>query len=136
MNFDVQIFSVNQPSFNEVCNSKIQLQISLEQWNNNKSIRYFVRTKDLTTNEKKVIVQGTFGDWDGGWANGDSIPVAFARVGSEFWFCVAGAPGLVKIQSFDQVAAYDGPPTVFAVAKGTGRNSISGTVSDIYIINE
>ena len=120
----------------KVNNSKIQLMISLNQENNKKYIRFRVRAVDLTTNATKVLTWGTFGDRDGGWANGDSKTVAFARVGSEFWFYVEGEPGFIKIQALDEMTSYNGSPSVSAWAdKGTG-NSISGSVSNIFLIKE
>ncbi|MBI5590321.1 MAG: hypothetical protein HY881_07560 [Deltaproteobacteria bacterium] len=118
----------------KVNNNKIQLMISLEQWTNQKRISFRVQATDLTTNVKTVLTQGTVGNWDGGWANGDSRTVAFARVGSEFWFYVVGLPGLIKAQPFDAVTSYDSAPGMFVWA-GAGT-SISGNVSDIYLIRE
>ena len=121
----------------QINNKKIQLIISLNQEDNKKYIRYRVRSVDLSTNESKVLTWGTFGDRDGGWVIGESKTVAFARVGSEFWFYVAGEPGFVKIQAFDEITPYTGSgssPTVSAWADQGVGNSISGSVSDIYLI--
>jgi len=116
-------------------NRKIQLLISLNQANNNQnSIGYRIKSRDLTTNEQTILTQGTFGDFSGGWANGDSRTVAFARVGSEFWFYVVGAPGLIKIQALDEISSFDGTPDTFAWAGSV--SSISGSVSNIYLIKE
>ena len=123
----------------QINNNKIQLMISLHQEDNKKYIRYRVRSVDLSTNASKVLTWGTFGDRDGGWANGESKTVAFARVGSEFWFYVAGEPGLVIIQALDEITSYTGPgssPAVSAWADQGAGNSISGSVSDIYLIKE
>ncbi len=123
----------------QINNNKIQLMISLHQEDNKKYIRYRVRSVDLSTNATKVLTWGTFGDRDGGWVIGESKTVAFARVGSEFWFYVAGEPGFVKIQAFGEIKSYTGSgssPAVSAYSdQGTG-NSISGSVSDIYLIKE
>jgi len=115
-------------------NSKIQLLMSLEFGLNQERIGYRVAATDLTTNVKTVLYFGNIGSYDGNWAFGDSKTVAFARVGSEFWFYVQGSPGIVKIQAFEEITPFDGPPAVDAWA-GPG-NSISGSVSDIYLIKE
>ena len=123
----------------QINNKKIQMMISLNQEDNKKFIRYRVRSVDLFTNESKVITWGTFGDRDGGWQIGESKTVVFARVGSEFCFYVAGEPGLVKIQALDEITSYTGPgssPAVSAWADQGLGNSISGSVSDIYLIHE
>jgi hypothetical protein len=120
----------------KIGNKRIQLKISLKQWANQNRIYFRVRAADLTTNAKTDINTGTFGGIDGGWAKGDSKTVAFARVGSEFWFYVVGAPGLIKIQAFDKVTTYNGSPCMFAWADKGVENSIAGSVSDVYLIKE
>ncbi|MEI6588302.1 MAG: hypothetical protein WCO05_05140 [Candidatus Moraniibacteriota bacterium] len=118
----------------KVGNNIMQLLISLKKDYNQKSIWYRIKSKDLTTNAQTILTQGTFGDVNGGWADGDSKTVAFARVGSELWFYLAGAPGMVKMPAFDAVTTYDSAPDV-GVWAGPG-NSISGSVSNIYLIKE
>jgi hypothetical protein len=118
----------------KIGNSKIQLKIALRQRANKKSIVFRVRATDLTTNVRTVLYFGNFGDEDGGWAIGDSRTVAFARVGSEFWFYVVGSPGLIKVQAFDKVTTYNGSPCMFAWA--VAGSSVAGSVSDIYLIKE
>jgi hypothetical protein len=121
-------------SLGKIGNSKIQLAILLEQWKNQKTISFRLQATDLTTNAKTVLNRGTFGDWDGAWAIGDSKTVAFARIGTEFWFYVMGSPGIIKVQALDMVTSFNGSPDMHAWAKP--GSSISGSVSDIYLIKE
>jgi hypothetical protein len=118
----------------KIDNSKIQLQISLQQQNNQNSIEFRIKAKDLTTNVSNVLVKGVFGDLNGGWVNGDIKTVAFARVGSEYWFYLVGYPGLIKIQALENLTPYDSAPNLGAWAGQ--ESSISGSVSDIYLIKE
>jgi hypothetical protein len=54
-------------------NNKIQLLISLKQEGGNQnSIWYRIKSKDITTGVQTILTQGTFGDNNGGWANGDT----------------------------------------------------------------
>ena len=123
-----------EQSIGKINNSRIKLRIVLFQENNKKSIKFYLHAYDLTTEVLTVLAKGYFGDTDGGWSNGDSKTVAFARVGSEFWFYVAGETGLIKIQALDLVTSYNGSPKITIWADQGAGNSISGSVSDIYLI--
>lgn len=121
-------------------NSRIQLYIVLNHNSNpngyNNNISFVLKTVDLTTSANVVLAQGSIGDYSGGWANGDSKTVGFVRVGSEYWFFLAGHPALIKVQALDEITPYNDSPTIFTnVGPGTG-NSISGSASDIYLIYE
>lgn len=120
----------------KIGNSIIQLAIFLEQWTNLNRVVFRVRASDLTTNVNTTLIQGFIGDWNGGWAIGDSRTVAFARVGSEFWFYVVGYPGLIKVPAFDEVTTYNSNSFPVIVAWAVAGSSISGSVSDIYLIKE
>lgn len=118
----------------KVGNSKIQLAITLLQKDNQKSIEFSVKSTDLTTQAENIHEYGRLGNSNGAWAIGESKTVAFARVGSEYWFYVKGHPELIKIQSFEEVTSYDSPPSVAVVSNG--NSSILGVVSDIYLIQQ
>ena len=120
----------------QIGNEKIQLMIQLNQVNNQNRIWYRIRSADLTTNAKTVIGQGTFGDTTEGWTIGKSVTVALARVGSEYWLYVVGLPGLAKLQFLNELMPYPNnsrPAIVVWADKGA---SISGSVSNIYLIKE
>lgn len=119
-----------------VGNEKIRLSITLNQYNDQRSIWYQVRGYHVTTNAVREIAQGTIGAVSGRWNPGDSLTMAFVRVGSEFWFYVNGVPELLKIQAIGEVTGYYGQPNIFARA-GKGTNSlVAGSVSNIYLIKE
>ncbi len=119
----------------QIGNSKINLLIYLQQSTNKKSTKYRVRTQDLTTKATKIIAQGTFGDTDGGWSIGVNKTVAYALVGTEIWF-YAGDSGLMRYQPDAAVTPFYNGPTVITWADKGVNNSISGSVSDIYLIKE
>ncbi len=124
-------------------NSQIELWIMLTQANNNNNniIRFSANAYDVTTHTSRTLARGEFGANIGAWTHGDSKTVAIARVGSEYWFYVSGnpslTPSLIKVQAIDGLIPFDETwPEMFIYAdKGVG-NSISGTVSDIYLIKE
>jgi hypothetical protein len=118
----------------KVGNNKIQLAITLLQKDNQKSIEFSVTSTDLTTQTENIHVYGRLGNSNGAWAIGENNTVAFARVGSEYWFYVKGHPELIKIQSFEEVTSYDSPPSLAVVSNGV--SSIAGVVSDIYMIQQ
>jgi hypothetical protein len=121
-------------SIGKVGNDKIQVSLSLEQANGQKSIRYKVRAKDMTTKAKKQLAAGVIGEYDGEWNVGDSINIGFMRTGNDFWFYAEGLPGILKWTHTGTVEEYSGGPEVWAYANPEAKNTITAKVNNVYII--
>jgi hypothetical protein len=123
-----------QGSFGQIGDSKIQVQVGLEQYNNHKSIKYSIEIIDLKTDSRVFLSDGSIGDWDYCWIPGDKKTVAFAIVGSEVIIYVEGYPLLLKFQMLGEIIPYNGPPAVLSWTDTGIENSISGSVSNISLI--
>ena len=125
-----------QGSFGLIANSKIQAQLFLEQYDKHKSIRYTIKSIDLCTGSSVYLSMGTIGDWNNSWLPGDQISVAFAIIGNEIWIYADGYPQLMKIQMMDEIIPYNdfGYPAAFFWTDEGSENSISGNVSNIFLI--
>ncbi|MGD9973270.1 MAG: hypothetical protein AB7S77_09440 [Desulfatirhabdiaceae bacterium] len=125
-----------QGSFGLIGNSKIQVQLYLEQYDNYKSIRYTILSIDLYTGSWAYVSLGAIGDWKNSWLPGDQISVAFAIFGNEIWIYADGYPQLMKVQMLDEITPYNdfGYPAAFFWTDAGSGNSISGSVSDIFLI--
>jgi len=125
-----------QGSFGLIGNSKIQAQLFLEQYENHKSIRYNIKSIDLYTGSCLYLSIGTIGSWENSWVPGDQINVAFAIVENEIWIYADAYPQLMKLQMLDEITPYNdfGYPAAFFWTDAGSENSISGSVSDIFLI--
>lgn len=122
-------------SLGKIGNDRIQVQVYLQQWDGVKSLKYRLRTKDLTTGSQKEILSGYFGSYSSDeWSIGQSVTVGMMRTGDDFWFYVQGQPGFVKWTSETTVEDLTWSPEIFSYVDSGSGNSVTADVTDVLLI--
>ena len=116
--------------------NKVMAELYVNEYGGDKRIQYNIRKRDTDGNTLKVYARGYLGNFFDGWELGQTVLIAFARVGDEVWFYTPqNNVGLVKILLMEPVATLaDQDMEIWAWTQNGSGNSISGTVSEVGIL--
>lgn len=116
--------------------SKVMAELYLNEYGGDKRIQYNIRKRDASGNTLKVYARGYLGNFFDGWALGQNVLIAFARVGDEIWFYTPqNNVGLVKILLMEPVEMIaDQDMEIWAWTQEGSTHSVSATVSEVGIL--